>query len=78
VTDRQLNEYIEHLLDTPKSDRVASNGRWAESFDSAIAMWCDRHPDTRPPAFAKLGPPPPCFTGTLPPIYDGDLDDKNR
>jgi hypothetical protein len=78
VTDRQLNEYIEHLLDTPKSDRIASSGRWAESLGVALAMWEDRYPNTRPPAFRKLGPPPPCFAGTLPAIYDGDLDDENR
>jgi hypothetical protein len=73
MNDRQLNEYIDHLLDVPKEKRLESSGSWAQSFDGAMAMWVDRHPETRPPAFAKLGPPPSCFVGTLPPIYDGEL-----
>lgn len=73
MTDKQLNEYIGHLLDVPKPKRLTSNGWWAEDFKCAMAMWEDRHPGTRPPAHAKVGPPPPCFTGTLPPIYDGEL-----
>ena len=77
MTDRQLNEYIKYLLDTPKSDRIASSGRWAESFGAALAMWNDRYPDTRPPAYKDI-PVPPCFAGTLPPIYDGDLDDESE
>ena len=71
MTDRGLNDYISFLLDTPKDKRT---GFWAETFDAAMAMWVDRYPGTRPPAFAKLGPPPSCFTGTIPPIYDGELD----
>ena len=74
MTDRQLNEYIEHLLDIPKDKRLASDSRWAQDFDCAMAMWVDRHPGTRPPAFAKIGSPPSCFTGTVPPIYDGELE----
>ena len=74
MNDRQLNEYIGHLLDVPKEKRSdARNGWWAEDFDSAMAMWVDRHPGTRPPAFAKLGPPPPCFVGDMPPIYEGEM-----
>ena len=74
MTDRQLNEYIGHLLDIPRDQRLTSGGSWAENFECAIAMWVDRHPDTRPPAFARLGEPPPCFAGEMPPIYDGELE----
>ena len=73
MTDKQLNEYIGNLLDIPKDKRLATNGRWSEDLECAIAMWVDRHPDTRPPAFASLGEPPPCFAGEMPPIYDGEL-----
>ena len=71
--DKQLNEYIGYLLDVPKEKRLTSDGWWKEDFDCAMAMWQDRHPGTRPPAFEKVGPPPPCFVGILPPIYDGEL-----
>ena len=73
MTDAQLNEYIGHLLDVPREKRLTSDGWWAEDFDCAMAMWVDRHPGTRPPTFSKVGPPPACFTGTVPPIYDGEL-----
>ena len=68
MTDKKLNEYIGFLLDVPKDERIVSNGKWAESFDSAMAMWDNRYPGTCPPAFAKLGPPPSCFAGNVPPI----------
>jgi len=74
MNDMQLNEYIDHLLDVPKEKRLESSGSWARSFDGAMAMWVDRHPETRPPAFAKLGPPPSCFVGEMPPIYEGELE----
>ena len=74
MTDKQLNEYIGHLLDVPNEKRLSSNGRWAEDFDCSMAMWSDRHPGTRPPAFANVGPPPPCFSGAIPPLYTGDLE----
>ena len=74
MNDKELNGYINFLLDIPREERIASDGKWAESFDSAMAMWEDRHPGTRPPAFAKLGPPPACFSGGLPPIYEGELE----
>jgi hypothetical protein len=73
MTDKELNEYIDHLLGWSTQKRIDSNGGWASSFDSAMAMWVDRHPGTRPPAFKKVGPPPPCFTGVEPPIYEGEL-----
>ena len=73
MTDKQLNQYIGHLLNIPKEKRLVTDGRWAEDFDCAMAIWVDRHPGIRPPAFAKLGPPPSCFTGTVPPIFDGEL-----
>ncbi len=73
MSDKQLNEYISRLLDVLIEKRLTSDGRWAEDFDCAMAMWADRHPGTRPPAFEKVGPPPSCFTGTLPPIYEGEL-----
>jgi hypothetical protein len=73
MNDKQLNEYIDCLLDVPKSERIASRGEWAISFDSAMAMWEDRHPGTRAPAFKKVDSPPPCFSGKVPPIYKGDL-----
>ena len=75
MSDKKLNEYISHLLDVPKEKRSdARNTWWAEDFDCAMAMWTNRHPGTRPPAFEKLGPPPSCFSGTLPPIYEGELE----
>ncbi len=74
LSDKQLNEYIEHLLNIPKEKRLASDGWWAEDFDCAMAMWVERHPGTRPPAFAAMGPPPPCFKGTIPPLYEGKLE----
>ena len=73
MSDKQLNEYISHLLDVPKEKRLASDGRWAEDFECVMAMWVDRYPGTRPPACEKMGPPPPCFSGILPPIYEGEL-----
>ena len=73
MTDKELNEYIDFLLGVSKEERIASNGKWAKNFDAAMAMWNDRHPGTRPPAFALMGPPPACFAGTLPPIYEGEL-----
>jgi len=72
MSDRQLNDYIFGLLEMNKEERLATKGRWAERLDLAMALWRDRHPDTRPPAYG-MRPPPPCFTGTLPPIYDGEL-----
>ena len=72
LSDKQLNEYIGHLLDIPKEKRLASDGWWAEDFDCAMAMWEDRHPGSRPPAFVKLEPPT-CFSGKVRPIYKGDL-----
>ncbi len=74
MKSRQLNEYIGHLIDVPKDKRAASDGWWAEDFDCAMAMWEEIHPGTRPPVFEKTGTPPLCFSGTLPPIYDGDLE----
>ncbi len=73
MSDKQLNEYISHLLDVPKEKRLASDGRWVEDFECAMAIWVDRYPGTRPPACEKMGPPPPCFSGVLPPIYEGEL-----
>ncbi len=73
MTDRELNKHIEQLLDVPRERRLATMGAWGKAFDSAMTSWSDRYPGTRPPAMAKLGPPPECFTGTLPPIYDGEL-----
>jgi hypothetical protein len=74
VKSKQLNEYIGHLLDIPKDKRASSGGWWADDFDCAMAMWNELHPGTRPPAFQKVGHPPSCFSGTLPPIYGGDLE----
>ena len=74
MSDKQLNEYIGHLLDVPKEKRLSSDGWWAEDFDCAMSMWVDRHPGTRPPAYAKIGAPPPCFAGNVPPIYEGELE----
>ena len=73
MNDKQLNEYIAVLLDVPREDRLSSNGQWSINFDSAMAMWEDRYPGTRPPAFKKIGAPPACFKGELPPIYKGEL-----
>jgi hypothetical protein len=74
MTDGQLNEWIDNLLCVPSEERIASDGNWADYFDRAMLMWEDRHPGTRPPAFEKIGSPPSCFEGDLPPIYDGALD----
>lgn len=73
MNDKTLNEYIDSLLEWSTQKRLDSNGKWAEMFDSAMAMWVDKHPGTHPPAFAKLGPPPSCFTGKVPPLYKGEL-----
>jgi hypothetical protein len=72
MKDKQLNDYIQVLLDVSKEARAASKGMWTENFDCAMAMWQDRYPGTRPPAFKGI-PIPPCFSGTLPPIYEGEL-----
>jgi len=74
MTDKQLNRYVDYLLEWSQQERLDSNGAWARSFDVAMAMWEDRYPGTRPPAFAKLGQPPQCFTGVEPPIYEGELE----
>ena len=74
MTDKHLNDHVDRLLDVPQEERLASDGLWGESLDVAMAVWEDRHPGTRPPAYAKIGPPPSCFSGTVPPIYDGDLE----
>ena len=74
MKSKSLNEYIGHLLDVPKDKRASSNGWWTDDFTCAMAMWEDLHPGTRLPAFEKAGPAPSCFTGTVPPIYDGDLE----
>ena len=75
MTDKQLNDYIEILLNVSHENRIASNGRWAQDLDCAVAMWTDKHPGSRPPAYAKIGQSlPACFSGTLPPIYDGELE----
>ena len=74
MNDKKLNEYIDYLLGLSQQERIDSNGSWASSFDRAMAMWVDRHPGTRPPAYAKIGPAPPCFSGEIPPIYDGELE----
>ena len=73
MNDKQLNKFIELLLDTPREDRLKSNGQWAIDFDNVMAMWEERHPGTRPPAFKRIGPPPKCFKGKLPPIYKGEI-----
>ncbi len=48
MNDKTLNEYIDSLLEWSTQKRIDSNGKWAELFDSAMAMWVDRHPGTRP------------------------------
>ena len=73
MTDKELNEYIDKLLDVPVEDRVESNGEWGSNFDWAMATWTNRYPGTRPPAFMKVGKPPACFAGHVPPIYDKEL-----
>jgi len=73
MSDKELNEYINHLLDVPREKRISSDGWWTDDFTCAMAMWEEKHPGTRPPAFAKLGAPPACFSGNLPPIYEGEL-----
>ena len=74
MTDSQLNDYIGVLLDVSRQERIDSNGLWAEKLESAMALWSDRHPETLPPVYEKLGPPPSCFKGTVPPIYEGELE----
>ena len=74
MNDKKLNDYIDHLLSESMHQRISSNGGWADSFDGAMAMWEERHPGTRPPAFTKVGPTPPCFTGKTPPVYEGELE----
>jgi hypothetical protein len=74
ITDKQLNNIVDRLLGVPQEERLASDGQWGERLEVAMAVWEDRHPGTRPPAYTKIGPPPPCLSGTVPPIYDGDLE----
>ena len=73
LSDKELNEYIGHLLDIPKEQRISSDGWWTEDFDCAMSTWVDRYPGTRPPVFKDVRSPPSCFTGKIPPIYEGEL-----
>jgi len=73
ITDKELNDIINELLDWESAKRTDSRGAWAYMFDKAMMQWDEMHPGTRPPCYAKIGDPPPCFTGELPPIYDDEL-----
>ena len=73
ITDKELNDIINELLDWESDKRTDSRGAWAYMFDKAMMQWDEMHPDTRPPCYAKVGDPPECFSGKLPPIYDGEL-----
>ena len=74
MKDKQLNDYVDYLLGWSTQERLDSNGSWAKSIDIAMALWEERYPGTRPPAYAKLGQPPACFSGVIPPIYEGKLE----
>jgi hypothetical protein len=76
ITDKEVNDIINELLDWESDKRLDSRGAWAYMFDKAMIQWDEMHPDTRPPAYLKVGPPPACFNGTLPPIYDGELGNE--
>ena len=75
LTDEQINDIIDELLDWTTDKRLDSRGAWAYMYDKAMTQWDEMHPNTRPPAYEKVGPPPPCFQGKLPPIYAGELGD---
>ena len=74
MNDKQLNGYVGRLLDWTRQERIDSKGEWAASLDFAMKEWVARYPGTRPPAFAKVKPPPSCFSGATPPIYEGELE----
>jgi len=76
ITDKEVNDIISELLDTTHIKRVESGGQWAAAFDKAMAQWCEMHPGTNPPCWVKVGAPPSCFTGDVPPIYGGPLGEK--
>ena len=38
-----------------------------------MTQWGEMHPGTRPPCYSKVGPPPSCFQGELPLMYEGEL-----
>ena len=73
LTDLQINDIIDQLLNWEVDKRLDSCGTWASMLDKAMAQWNELHPGTRPPCYSKVGPPPSCFQGELPPIYEGEL-----
>ena len=74
MTDKVLNQIVVMLLETSVEDRVASAGEWAKTLDWAMREWTNRHPRTRPPAYAGIPAPKDCFLWILPPIYEWPLD----
>ena len=75
MSDKKLNEYIDYLLGWSKQERMDSNGSWASSFDGAMSMWVDRHPGTRPPAYAKSGRRRRALVETFPPFMTVSLSE---
>jgi len=73
LTDEQVNDMIDELLDWSVDKRRGSPAVWSARFDKAMTQWDEMHSGTRPPAYAKIGPPPACFKGQVPPIYEGEL-----
>jgi len=76
LTDEVVNDIISDLLDASALSRIRSSGKWSVNFDRAMTQWNEMHPGTNPPCWKKVGPPPPCFAGNVPPIYDGKLGDR--
>ena len=76
ITDKVINDIISDLLDVCQDDRDKSMGEWTTAFDRAMLQWRNMHPGTNPPCWTKIGDPPPCFSGKIPPIYDGPLGQK--
>ena len=73
ITDKEVNDIINELLDWESDKRRDSRGVWGSMLDKAMMQWDEMHPDTRPPCYSKVGEPPACFSGTLPSLYGGEL-----
>ena len=76
ISENALNDLFGTLLDATQAERVHLGREWHRSFDVSSALWEALHPGTRAPAFKVQGPPPSCFTGVIPPLYEDSLSDE--
>ena len=72
ISDDELNFIVGTLLNMTQTEREQKIDWWGPMMDDSMGEWNKRHPGTRPPCFAGRRVPA-CFTGKLPPIYDGEL-----